>query len=69
MPLSKRLSEMSEDDREILLIIIRAVLNVLQSGLYNLGIPVVERMGSNNFILFVMSKRIKNESFLKTIGY
>jgi len=39
-----RLSEMSEDDREILLIIIRAVLNVLQSGLYNLGIPVVERM-------------------------
>ena len=39
-----RLSEMSEDDRGVYLVIIRAVLNVLQSGLFNLGIPIVEKM-------------------------
>ena len=39
-----RLSEMSEDYRGVYLVIIRAVLNVLQSGLFNLGIPIVEKM-------------------------
>lgn len=39
-----KLSEMSEDYRGVYLVIIRAVLNVLQSGLFNLGIPIVEKM-------------------------
>ena len=39
-----RLSEVSEDDREILLLIVKAVMNVVEHGLYNLGISVVERM-------------------------
>jgi len=39
-----RLSEVSEDDREILLVIVKAVMNVVEHGLYNLGISVVERM-------------------------
>jgi arginyl-tRNA synthetase len=39
-----RLSEVSEDDRERLLLIVKAVMNVIEHGLYNLGISVVERM-------------------------
>lgn len=39
-----KLSKISDDDRGVLLVIIRAVMNVLDSGLNNLGIPVVEHM-------------------------
>lgn len=39
-----RLSEMSEDERIPIILIIKALTNVLQDGLYKLGIEVVERM-------------------------